>query len=61
MVKISTLFYILDDTEEINEGIYNLEDTEEGNSRFADISQILNRFLIDVDPKLIRELVDKLI
>ena len=60
MAKISTLFYILDDTEEINEGIYDLDDTMAGDSRFDDISNYLDRCTVDVDAGLVRELVDKL-
>ena len=54
MVKISTLFYVLDDTEGRSEKIFNLDDYQEDEeTEFADIMEWLDRLQLEVDQRII--------
>ena len=61
MVKNSTLFYILDDTAEINEGLYDMEYIGVTGEEFTDVSNYLDSCHIDVDPEVVADLVKKLL
>jgi len=54
MVKISTLFYVLDDTEGRSEKIFNLDDYQEDEeTEFTDIFELLDKLQIEVDQQII--------
>jgi len=58
MVKISTLFYVLDDIEERSENVFNLDDyQEEEETEFTDIWEMLDRLQIEVNPQLVDRLM----
>lgn len=61
MVKISTLFYVLDDIEERSGKIFNLDDYQEDEeTEFTDIFEMLDRLQIEVDQRLVDRLIKML-
>jgi hypothetical protein len=60
MVKISTLFYIIDDTEEITGEAYDPEGILGSKGSFPDVSDYLDSVSFEVDPGVIRQLFNTL-
>lgn len=60
MVKISTLFYIFNDTEEITEEAYDPEGIWGSINSFSDVSDYLDSVSFEVDPDVLRQLFDTL-
>ena len=60
MVKISTLFYIINDTEEITEEAYDSEGIWERKDGFSDVIDYLDRVSLEVDPDVLHQLFDTL-
>ncbi len=58
MVKISTLFYVLDDIEGRSAKVFNLDDYQEDEeTEFTDIWEMLDRLQIEVDQQLVDRLM----
>ena len=61
MVKISTLFYVLDDIEERSGKVFNLDDYQKDEeTEFTDIFEMLDRLKIEVDQQLVDRLIKML-
>ena len=60
MVKISTLFYIINDTGEITEEAYDPEGIWGRKDSYSDVSDCLGRISFEVDPDVLRQLFETL-
>ena len=60
MVRVSTLFYVLDDTERNSEAIFDLETMEGEEEDPNDVSYYLGTLNLEVDQHIIDELLKTL-
>ena len=57
MVKVSTLFYVFDDTEKNNELVLDLDSLDEKENQSTDVSNYFNEISLEVDQRVIDRLL----